>query len=136
MMTYTTGNNHAIGGSDVQGLQETRVPNPGITWEVSKTWNFGLEASFWNSRLWMEFDFFRSVRDHLLTTRHKSVPEYTGMTLPNENIGKVLNRGFELVIGHRNRVGELAIRSRATSTSPAIRCSSLTRPLRRSLTRC
>lgn len=28
------------------------------------------------------------------------------MTLPNENIGKVLNRGFELVIGHRNRVGE------------------------------
>ena len=73
---------------------------------MSKTWNFGLEASFWNSRLWMEFDFFRSVRDHLLTTRNKSVPEYTGMTLPNENIGKVLNRGFELVIGHRNRVGE------------------------------
>ena len=106
MMTYNYGNNYVIGGSDVQGLQETRVPNPGITWEVSKTWNFGLEASFWNSRLWMEFDFFRSVRDHLLTTRNKSVPEYTGMTLPNENIGKVLNRGFELVIGHRNRVGE------------------------------
>ena len=106
MMTYNYGNNYVIGGSDVQGLQETRVPNPGITWEVSKTWNFGLEASFLNSRLWMEFDFFRSVRDHLLTTRNKSVPEYTGMTLPNENIGKVLNRGFELVIGHRNRVGE------------------------------
>ena len=49
MMTYNYGNNYVIGGSDVQGLQETRVPNPGITWEVSKTWNFGLEASFWNS---------------------------------------------------------------------------------------
>lgn len=106
MMTYNYGNNYVIGGSDVQGLQETRVPNPNITWEVSKTWNFGLETSFWSNRLWMEFDFFRSVRDHLLTTRNKSVPEYTGMTLPNENIGKVLNRGFEMVLGHRNTVGE------------------------------
>ena len=54
----------------------------------------------------MEFDFFRSVRDHLLTTRNKSVPEYTGMSLPNENIGKVLNRGFELVLGHRNTINK------------------------------
>ena len=106
MMTYNYGNNYVIGNSDVQGLNETRVPNPNITWEVSRTWNFGLDASFWNDKLWMEFDFFRSVRDHLLTTRNKSVPEYTGMSLPNENIGKVLNRGFELVLGHRNTINK------------------------------
>lgn len=106
MMTYNYGNNYVIGGKDVQGLNETRVPNPNITWEVSRTWNFGLDASFWNRKLWMEFDFFRSVRDNLLTTRNKSVPEYTGMSLPNENIGKVLNRGFELVLGHQNRVND------------------------------
>jgi hypothetical protein len=35
------------------------------------------------------------------------VPKSTGLTLPPENIGKVVNQGFEYVIGYEDKIGNL-----------------------------
>lgn len=105
LMTYLYGSTYVIGGKDVLGLTETVVPNPHITWESSNNLNFGVEASLWSGRLGVGLDFFRSRRSDILITRFASVPLYTGLTLPAENLGKVLNRGVELVLTHTNRIG-------------------------------
>lgn len=106
LMTYSYGNNYVVNNMDVQGIYETRVPNPNVTWETSKTWNVGLDANLWNGKLGVEFDYFRSMRDDILGKRNATVPGYTGITLPDENIASVLNRGFELVLTHYNTAGD------------------------------
>lgn len=110
MMTYGYGSNYVIGNNDVSGLVQTNVPNPYITWETAKTWNVGLDADFWNGLLGVEFDYFKSRRSDILTKRNATVPEYTGLTLPDENIGIVDNKGFELILSHTNNINALTYR--------------------------
>ena len=43
------------------------------------------------------------MRSGILITRAESVPTYTGLTLPSENLGKVLNRGFELELFYNRK---------------------------------
>ncbi|MGO3108925.1 MAG: SusC/RagA family TonB-linked outer membrane protein [Sphingobacterium sp.] len=110
MMTYGYGSNYVIGNNDVSGLVQTNVPNPYITWETAKTWNVGLDADFCNGLLGVEFDYFKSRRSDILTKRNATVPEYTGLTLPDENIGIVDNKGFELILSHTNNINALTYR--------------------------
>jgi TonB-linked SusC/RagA family outer membrane protein len=106
LTTYGYGRNYVIGGTDVSGLQETNVPNPNITWETARTWNIGLDATLWNGLLGVEFDYFNTRRSDILTQRSASIPTYTGLSLPDENIGIVDNKGFELVLTHANSIND------------------------------
>jgi len=58
-------------------------------------------------RLTFELELFNNLRTQILTARNASVPQSTGLTLPNENIGKVRNRGWEFNFGWRDKIGEL-----------------------------
>jgi TonB-linked SusC/RagA family outer membrane protein len=102
LQNYTYGNNYVIDGKDVTGLVQTGVPNPNITWERAKTGNAGLDATLWNGKLGITFDYFKTRRSDILTKRSAVVPGYTGLSLPDENIGIVDNKGFELVLTHVN----------------------------------
>lgn len=107
LTTYGFGNNYVIGGTDVTGLVQTGVPNPNITWETAKTWNMGVDATLWDGLFGVEFDYFNTRRSNILTKRSAIVPSYTGLSLPDENIGIVDNRGVELILRHANRTSEL-----------------------------
>ena len=102
LTTYGYGNNYVFGGTDVTGLVQTGVSNPNITWETAKTGNVGLDATLWKGLLGVTFDYFQTRRSDILTTAASVVPGYTGLTLPDENIGIVDNKGFELVLSHTN----------------------------------
>lgn len=102
LQSYSYGNNYVIGNNDVMGLVQTGVPNPNITWEKAKTKNIGVDASFWNGKLGVTFDYFKTRRSDILTKRSAVVPGYTGLALPDENVGIVDNKGFELVLSHSN----------------------------------
>ena len=97
------------GQKEVNYIIPDGVPNPNITWEVARTWNLGLDGSLWNGLLGFEFEVFKTRRSNILCTRNASVPYYTGLTsnLPDENIGIVSNRGFEIQLNHENKVGQL-----------------------------
>ncbi len=107
LQTYSYGNSYVIGGNDVSGLVQTGAPNPNITWETAKTTNIGLDADLWKGKLGISFDLFKTRRSDILTKRAAVIPGYTGLVLPDENIGIVDNKGFELVLSHANRAGRL-----------------------------
>lgn len=107
LQTYRYGNNYVIGNNDVTGLIQTGAPNPNITWERAKSGNIGLDASLWNGRLGITFDIFKTRRSDILTKRSAVIPGYTGLVLPDENIGIVDNKGVELVLSHANNKGAL-----------------------------
>ncbi len=94
-----------INNSDSQGITPGSTANPNITWEVSTNIDLGAEMGFFNNKLFVEFDYFRVNTDNILAKRNFSVPDYTGLILPDENIGTMINKGFELQVLYRDNIG-------------------------------
>lgn len=86
--------------TEVKNLYLSATPNPNITWEKQDTRNIGFDAAFLSNRLNVTFDAFRFLRKDILAQRNASVPQYTGLSLPPENIGKSLNQGIDFSINY------------------------------------
>ncbi|MGD9556165.1 MAG: TonB-dependent receptor [Mangrovibacterium sp.] len=91
------------GTSANQALQEGVVPNKGVTWETAIQRNIGIDLQFLNGDLAVTTDYFKNKREDILWARNASVPNSTGMSLPDENIGKVENKGVDFNIEYRKR---------------------------------
>ena len=101
-------------GKEVNYIIPGTIPNENVTWEVAKTWNVGIDGNIFNGLFGWELEAFYTQRSNILCSRNASVPYYTGLTnsLPDENIGRVNNKGIELQLHHENRVanGDLMYR--------------------------
>lgn len=75
-------------------------PNPNITWEIQDSKNIGFDFAFLNNKLTATFDYFSNKRSDILTARNASVPIYTGLALPKENIGETVNRGTDWSVNY------------------------------------
>ncbi len=107
LTNYGFANGWVVGnGTYALGLQQVGSPNPFITWEVANVFNLGFETNFLNDKVSLEFDYFYERRDNILVRRNASVPNFTGITLPDENFGVVDNSGFEVVLGYNSRKGD------------------------------
>lgn len=78
------------------GLTPATAPNPNIGWEKTTQWNIGLDMGFFNNRLTLGIDYYKSVTDGLLLD--VPVPAASGFTTSLQNIGKVNNKGVELSV--------------------------------------
>ncbi len=78
------------------GYYVNALPNPDLGWEYSKTWNFGLDFSFFNGRLSGSFEYYiQKTRDILLDV---SLPSTSGVSSYTGNIGKTENKGWEFTL--------------------------------------
>lgn len=101
---------YVVNGADVRGISASTTPNPNITWEVSTNTNLGLEMGFMQGRLSVEVDVFKIITTDILAQRQASIPAYTGLSLPDENIGEMENKGIEFQSAYRTNIGELNLR--------------------------
>ena len=85
------------------GQAPTQLANPDLKWESTAQADIGLEFGFLSDRLTGEVDYYqKKTRDLLLNT---NVPGTTGFSTRLANIGKLENKGVELVLNTRNVVG-------------------------------
>ncbi|MEX2513292.1 MAG: TonB-dependent receptor [Cyclobacteriaceae bacterium] len=94
---FGSGRNYAT------GLNLSGTPNPFITWEVANVYNAGFESNFLNGKMSLDAEFFYERRNNILVQRSASVPNYTGISLPDENFGIVDNKGFEVILGYNDQ---------------------------------
>ena len=73
------------------------IGNKDLTWEKTFTTGIGVDASFFNNRLHMVFDYYIKNTDNILYS--VPVTGLTGVTSIYKNIGEMRNTGFELSIG-------------------------------------
>lgn len=107
LTSYGFGDGYIFGGgTEVPSLFQTRTPNPDITWEVANQFDVGLEGSILDNRLSFEVDYFDYLRTDILTTRNASIPQTSGLTLPEENIGEVSSYGIDGSISWSDQVSE------------------------------
>ena len=86
-------------GNVVTTAFETKVPNPNITWETQTSTNIGIDLRALNNRLSFGFEYFSNVREDILTLPNKTLPSYSGITPPAQNIGEFKNVGYEITAG-------------------------------------
>lgn len=93
-------------GVENKALTELRIPNPNVTWEIATQANIGFDALLLDSKISITADYFNNLRSNILWWKNASVPSTAGLTLPQENIGKVRNEGFDFAIGYHHQTGE------------------------------
>ncbi|MDR0546962.1 MAG: TonB-dependent receptor [Dysgonamonadaceae bacterium] len=115
LSTYTKGGGYVFGTgySSTDGAQEGRIGNAYIAAEKSLNVNAGIDLELKKHLLDVSFDFFRNNRSQIITTRKNTLPGIIGQELPYQNIGSVLNQGFELTLTHRKETGVFAYYAQA-----------------------
>lgn len=96
-----------------QTLNELKIGNPNITWEVAKNIDIGVEGTLLKNRLSFEIDYYKSDRNNILTQPFGSIADITGITPPFQNIGKTTNKGWEFTLGYKANIGDLSINTTA-----------------------
>lgn len=92
--------------TEVNAVRELRIPNPNVTWEVANQSNIGFDAQMFNGRLSITGDYFHNLRTNILWWKNASVPASTGLSLPRQNIGEVINQGFEFLVAYQNTISD------------------------------
>lgn len=87
------------------GATELQMGNPLVSWEKAGKQNYGLDFSILDEHLSGSFDYFIEKRHDILTTRN-TAPNFIAITMPVVNIGKVDNKGFELVLKWNHSIGD------------------------------
>ena len=108
LSSYGFDGNYVFNENEVKTLQEFRIPNPNVTWEVANQSNIGFDGDMFEGKLQFSGDYFYNLRTNILWMRNASVPGTSGLTLPRENIGEVVNQGFEFQVGYNNQMGDFS----------------------------
>ena len=82
------------------GIGASQLGNPALRWERNVTYNVGLDYGLFGGRLKGSVEVFKRISRDLLLTR--SIPSTNGFSSIFENIGEVVNRGFEFDITSTN----------------------------------
>lgn len=90
----------------VTKIYQSVIANPNITWEKQTTYNVGFDSKFWDQMFYLNTEFFYNKRSDILVKRNASVPGFTGLSLPDENIGIVDNKGIEIDAGFSKQFGD------------------------------
>jgi TonB-linked SusC/RagA family outer membrane protein len=96
---------YPLGGKVNEGLAQTEINNPLLSGEKSDIRNIGIDARFLKNRLTLELDAYYKLTDGILC--RISIPGSAGSkTPPRMNLAEVTNKGFDVMLGWSDRIGE------------------------------
>lgn len=100
---------YVFGTTTAPGLTSGVLANPDVTWERAKKTDIGLEGQLWKGKFGFDFTWWMQKRRDILAQRSLSIPATFGFPgLPDINFGKVNSYGFEVILSHKNNIGQLS----------------------------
>jgi TonB-dependent starch-binding outer membrane protein SusC len=94
------------GNAIASGFDIAQFGNSNGRWETNTSTNIGLDASLFNNKLDIAFDWYTRTTSDMLT--QVPIPRSSGTaSIPFVNIGEVNNTGVDLNITYRDQVGQL-----------------------------
>jgi len=85
------------------GQRPSQLTNSDLSWETTDQVDVGIDFGFFNDRLTGEVDVYQKNTTGLLL--NVNIPATTGFSTQARNVGKLTNRGVELVLNSNNFVG-------------------------------
>ncbi|WP_311561378.1 SusC/RagA family TonB-linked outer membrane protein, partial [Prevotella bivia] len=80
--------------------------NPSLTWETSEQWDLGLDATMFNNRLSLGFDYFNKRTYNLIQQQSVGWPSTIGLDAMLVNLGEVKNEGVEVQAAWNDQVNK------------------------------
>ena len=106
-ISFDTQNAYYFGNNKkdiVTGGYADILPNPDVTWETSEQLDLGIDARFLNNRLGLVFDWYKkTTKDWLVVA---PILASYGTNAPYINGGDIENKGYEIGLDWRDRVGD------------------------------
>jgi len=100
--------NYPFGGSVNNGYAPTQLGNADVKWETATQFDIGTDLSFWKGMLNISVDYFYKVTHNMLV--QQPLPPSVGYNYLNGNPwvnnGEILNKGLEVEVTHKRRIGE------------------------------
>lgn len=94
---------YSFNGILTQGISKRALNNANIKWETTTVTDVGMDFSFFNAKLSGSVDWYEKTTRDIL--RQLQIPAHTGLEAPFVNDGVMQNRGWEFILGHKNRIG-------------------------------
>jgi TonB-dependent starch-binding outer membrane protein SusC len=108
LSSYSFSNGGYYMGTDktapVTGGYPSILANPDVTWETSEQLNIGFDSRFFDSRLGLNFDWYNKITKNWLV--QAPVPGTWGAAAPYINGGDVENKGVEVVMNWKDKIGD------------------------------
>lgn len=82
------------------GIRSSSMPNQELSWETSTQLDAGFDLGLLKNRISLSADYFNKITDDLLFS--KELPNTSGFSSVQTNIGKVRFRGFDLELSTQN----------------------------------
>ncbi len=106
--TVSFGNSLFYQGSSVVSSQTAYIKKyavQDISWEKTKSVDFGIDVNFLDNKLQIVADYFhKKTSDMLLPIE---IPNFIGLENPDQNTGNMYVNGWEFSIGYKNNIGKL-----------------------------
>ena len=97
---FNANDNKISYGSYIDGLA-----NPNLKWETSEQIDFGLDGRMLDDKLSFAIDYYHKTTKDLLV--QVAPPQETGVPSTTINAGKVVNKGLEIELGWKDKIGDL-----------------------------
>ncbi|MBN9299672.1 MAG: TonB-dependent receptor [Filimonas sp.] len=109
-----TGSNYTPGGPIDIGNTLNAIPNPDLHWETAYETNLGIDGELLKGKLYFTVEWYnRTTKDMLYAL---PVAISAGYTAPYfTNIGQVSSKGVDVLVGYRDKVGNLGFDVSATA---------------------
>lgn len=96
--------NYNFGGTMMPGYYSNSMVNTDIKWETTTSTNLGLDFGFLNNMIYGSVDWYYKYTTDILRTLQ--VPNFVGISGPTVNRGEMKNVGWDIQIGHDNKIGD------------------------------
>ncbi|MDD2436893.1 MAG: TonB-dependent receptor [Massilibacteroides sp.] len=107
--------NYVLGNNVATGLAMTNLANANLKWEKTQVVDLGIDFSLLNNRLYGTFDYFnKKTKDILIDLPAPAV--HGTSSVPTSNSAQVSNKGVELTLGWRDKVGDVSYEINANYT--------------------
>lgn len=97
-------NSYMFGENLYSTSHEGRLVNENLRWATVNNYELGLDAGFLNNKITVDLSLYKKKTTDMLL--YLPLQGVIGMDAPAQNAGSVQNTGFDLTIGHNNRIGK------------------------------
>lgn len=94
---------YVVNDAIVNSVRPTAIANKDLTWETTAQLSAGVDLEFFQGRLNFTGDYYEKKTSDLLFS--VPIPAFSGYQNRLENLGKIVNKGFEFEISSKNVVG-------------------------------
>lgn len=98
--TMSSKGSYYFGDNKQIGMVTSKIPNENIKWETTTITDIGFDATFWNGKINVNFDWYEKNTSDILMQLPMPGIFLGSLSAPYQNAGKVRNRGWELAANY------------------------------------